>query len=119
MIVLDTDVLSIVQCAEGPAFSDGVNPYTSPAGYFAPNAYGLHDTAGNVSEWCWDWYASNYYSALPGADPRGPASGPKRVFRGGRWDGYADHSRTAIRFSGDVVDRYFGIGFRSVLPPSQ
>jgi formylglycine-generating enzyme required for sulfatase activity len=64
------------------AFTNGVTPYTSPVGYFAPNAYGLYDMAGNVSEWCWDWYVKPYAG---GSDPRGPASANWRILRGGSW----------------------------------
>lgn len=39
-----------------PAYNDGASPYTSPAGSFFANGYGLFNMAGNVYEWCYDWY---------------------------------------------------------------
>ena len=96
-----------------PAFTNGGVPYTSPVGSFAANGYGLNDMAGNVLEWCWDWYKTTYDG---GSDPHGPA-GPLsyRVLRGGDWYGSAFIARCAYRNvnnSPSNANDYFG--FRCV-----
>jgi formylglycine-generating enzyme required for sulfatase activity len=96
-----------------PTYNDGLFPYTSPVGSFAPNGYGLYDMDGNLREWCWDWYGSSYYSTSPGTDPRGPTSGSYREIRGGNWNLGAEFCRTAMRSSSSVPGNYFyGLGFR-------
>jgi formylglycine-generating enzyme len=56
-----------------------------PVEKFAPNAFGLFDMAGNVSEWTADWFDGSYYAGSPAQDPKGPATGEYRVIRGGAW----------------------------------
>ena len=87
-------------------------PYTSPVGTFPANGYGLKDMAGNVFEWCWDWYATPYAG---GTDPRGPTAGSRRVLRGGDWDDYAAVCRAANRSNGDPAGFGDYIGFRAIL----
>ncbi len=92
-------------------FATGELPYTSPVGYFAANGYGLYDMAGNVWEWCWDWYGRR---PARGVHPRGPASGSKRVSRGGFWFGYAHCSRCFNSSSHEPADANNYVGFRCV-----
>ncbi|MGH8577427.1 MAG: formylglycine-generating enzyme family protein [Gammaproteobacteria bacterium] len=89
---------------------------TAPAGSFAPNPFGLYDTAGNVWEWVQDCYHGNYQGA-PADGSAWPETGGgdcnSRVVRGGSW--YVDPRdlRSADRYGGRSGDAYYGgLGFR-------
>ncbi len=92
---------------------------TTEVGAYAPNAWGLYDMHGNVSEWCLDWVSN----ALPGGsilDPRGRSEGSDRVNRGGCWRDSGMDCRSACRYDRVWPDATPpALGFRPVLAPGQ
>jgi formylglycine-generating enzyme required for sulfatase activity len=106
---------------------------TAPVGSYPPNGFGLYDMAGNVWEWCLDWYRPDYYLESPERNPTGPDKhssfdpqestlGPKHVQRGGSFmcsDEYCIRYVPAGRGKGEPTSASFHIGFRCVRLPSR
>lgn len=104
-----------------PGNIDDVAWYQSNSGQVAheiatriPNAFGLYDMLGNVSEWTADWVDQDYYKTSPGVDPKGPKTGQTKVVRGGNFDSQPMTLSVGWRFA-DLPDAKFPeIGFRVV-----
>jgi formylglycine-generating enzyme required for sulfatase activity len=68
--------------------------------------------SGNVWEWCWDWYGSDYYGKPIGNNPKGPDTGASRVIRGGGWGNSPANCRAADRNINGPASRNYYVGFR-------
>ena len=91
---------------------DAGERYAHVAGLKSVNPMGLYDMAGNVWEWCEDWYGG--YSGSPETDPSGPVTGAFRIIRGGALDTDAPECRSAYRADTFQSTRSYSIGFRVV-----
>ncbi len=88
---------------------------TAPVTSFPPNGFGLYNMAGNVWEWCADWFSPTYYRDCPRDDPQGPAQGTARVIRGGSYlchASYCNRYRVAARTSNTPDSSTGHMGFR-------
>jgi len=90
---------------------------TAPARSFPPNGYNLYNVAGNVWEWCWDWWDTAYHVDGPRDNPTGPPTGSAKVIRGGSFlchKSYCNRYRVAARTQNTPDSTTSNMGFRCV-----
>lgn len=92
-------------------FGDNSSNDAQVVGTKLSNDWGLHDVHGNVREWVWDWYATDY-GQQDSTDPVGPETGNERVLRGGAFDNESLRLRSAYRIGNDPINVFRSSGLR-------
>jgi len=95
-------------------YNKNVGGRARAVGLKSPNPFRLYDMAGNVREWCSDFYDAKWYEISPLNDPVGPIAGSNRVLRGGHWHSSASYCRSAFHSYYPPSVRYANLGFRAV-----
>jgi formylglycine-generating enzyme required for sulfatase activity len=95
----DKNLSNIKTCLVG-SYPKGASPY------------GVLDMAGNVWEWCSDWYSKDYYRNAPRENPKGPSNGLTHVIHGGSWYGRAKYIHCSLRYHEKASYSTFILGFR-------
>jgi uncharacterized repeat protein (TIGR02543 family) len=93
-------------------YSGNSESTTHTVGTKTANELELYDLSGNVWEWCWDRYDSDYYDGSPSADPTGPSSGAYHVVRGGGWSSRTTSCCSAARGDDNPSGSSYNLGFR-------
>ncbi len=104
---------------EFPRLDTGADGWTgtAPVDAYRPNGYGLYNLAGNVWEWCADWFSAAHHRSAGTDNPTGPAQGQRRVLRGGSYlchRSYCNRYRAAARSSNTPDSTAGNLGFRCV-----
>lgn len=89
--------------------------HAAPIGQYHPNGYGLYDMAGNIWEWCADWYDPQYYKRSKKKNPKGTKSGSRKIVRGGSWLYPPYNMRSSSRNGLEPYYRAESGGFRCAL----
>ncbi len=90
----------------------------APAKSFRANGFGLYNVAGNVWEWCSDWFSPSWRLSHGGSNPQGPDTGDRKVMKGGSYlchDSYCNRYRVAARTSNTPDSSTGNLGFRTAM----
>ena len=96
-------------------YYDNSDYTTHEVGKKEANVFGLYDMSGNIWEWCWNWFTSEYdENTEGGSDPTGASAGSNRVYRGGGWYDYSDYCAVSYRDCSIPLLPLHYLGFRVV-----